>query len=72
MSDYSTAAASAQEALEDSTDGGFIEEYRIGSNFRQVRHALPLDQLRAATMLEGLAARRSRGIFTLARMKNPQ
>lgn len=71
MADYSTASENAQDALEDAAEG-LIEEYEIRTNGRRVKRGRVQDQVQAAAMLEGLAARRSRGIFTLGKFKNPQ
>ena len=71
MADYSTASTNAQDALEDAAEG-LIEEYEIRTNGRRVKRGRVQDQVQAAAMLEGLAARRSRGIFSLAKFKNPQ
>jgi len=71
MSDYSTASQSAQEQLESSSDG-MIEEYEIRSNGRRVKRGRLQDQVQAAALLEGLAARRSGKLFHLARFGTPQ
>jgi hypothetical protein len=65
MGDYSTSAAAALAALNNSTDGGFVEEYRIGPE--HVKRGKLVDQIKAAAMLEGLAARRSRGLHNVAK-----
>ena len=71
MADYSEAASNAEAALTDATDG-MIEEYEIRSNGRRVKKGRAVDQLQAAAMLEGLAARRGGGgIFRLAKPANP-
>lgn len=71
MTDYSDAAANAADAIANSADG-LIEEYEIRANGRRVKRGKAKDQLDAALLLEGLAARRSRGIFTLGKPKNPR
>ena len=71
MTDYSTAASNAADAIDSASDG-LIEEYEIRSNGRRVKRGKAEDQVKAAVMLEGLAARRSGGIFSLAKMKNPR
>lgn len=71
MSDYSTASQSAQEQLESSSDG-MIEEYEIRSNGRRVKRGRLQDQVQAAALLEGLAARRHGKLFHLARFGTPQ
>ena len=72
MADYTTAAAAALEALEANTAGGFVEEYEIKPNSRRVKLAGSSDQVKTALMLEGLAARRSRGLFSVAKPRNPR
>ena len=69
--DYSTASSNASDALDSAADG-LIEEYEIRSNGRRVKRGSLVDQVKTASLLEGLSARRSRGIFTLARFKNPR
>jgi hypothetical protein len=71
MADYSTASSNAEDALESSAEG-LIEEYEIGTNRRRVKRGRVPDQVDAAAKLEGLAARRSRGIFTLGKFANPK
>jgi len=69
MADYSTAAANAADALDASE---IIEEYEIGPRGRRVKRGKPADQLAAALILEGIAARRGgKAIFTLAKPVNP-
>lgn len=71
MADYSDASSNASDALTSASDG-LIEEYEIRSNGRRVRRGKAVDQLKAAVLLEGLAARRGgKGIFTLAKPVNP-
>ena len=70
MADYSTASSNAGDALETAADG-LIEEYEIRTNGRRVKRGRVIDQVQAAAMLEGLAARRSGSkLFTLARHKD--
>ena len=71
MADYSTAAQNASDALTDVAEG-LVEEYEIRTNGRRVKRGRVQDQIQAAALLEGLAARRSGGLFTLAKMKNPR
>jgi hypothetical protein len=71
MTDYSTAAANAADALNDAADG-LVEEYEIRTNGRRVKRGRVQDQVQAAALLEGLAARRASGLFFLAKPKNPQ
>lgn len=71
MADYSTASSNAQDALANSAEG-FVEEYEITNRGRSVKHGKVTDQVQAALLLEGIAARRSSGsIFRLAKRKNP-
>jgi hypothetical protein len=70
MADYSTASSNAGDAL-DSAAEGFVEEYEIRSNGRRVKRGRLIEQIQAAALLEGLAARRSGSkLFTLARHKD--
>lgn len=71
MTDYSTAATNASDALTDSADG-LVQEYEIRTNVRRVNRGKVQDQITAAVMLEALAARRAGGLFTLAKLKNPR
>lgn len=68
MTDYSTAASEALDALNDS--GGQVEEYEVRTNGRRVRRGTPKDQLQAALTLNFLAARST--ICNLAKPRNPQ
>lgn len=73
MSDYSTAAASALTSLNSATDGGMVEEYEVSNTSRRVKRGKAVDQLKAALMLEGLAARRAAGgLFTLAKRQEAE
>jgi hypothetical protein len=71
MTDYSTAATNASDALEDVAEG-LIEEYEIRSNGRRVKRGRVIDQIKAAALLDGLASRQSHGLFRLARFKDPR
>ena len=71
MADYSTAAQNASDAITDASEG-LVEEYEIRTNGRRVKRGRVQDQVQSAVLLEGLAARRSGGLFTLAKMKNPR
>jgi hypothetical protein len=71
MADYSNAASNAEDALTDAADG-LVEEYEIRTNGRRVKRGRVPDQVKSAALLEGLAARRAGGIFSVARMKNPR
>lgn len=71
MADYSTASANATTALNSSTDGGFVEEYEVSHGKRRVRRGKPTEQVQAALLLEGIAARRSAGaMFRVAKRKD--
>lgn len=73
MADYSTASANATTALNNATDGGFVQEYEIGPRTRRVVRGNPLDQVKGALLLEGIAARRSAGsMFRVAKMKDAE
>lgn len=70
MADYSTASGNAEDAIEDATSGGMVEEYEIGPGKRRVKRGRAIDQLKAALFLEGLAARRAAGgLFRIAKIK---
>ena len=71
MSDYSTASSNADDALDNAADG-FVEEYEISSRGRRVKRGRLPDQVKTAALLEGLAARRSGGLFRLAKPRNPR
>jgi len=71
MADYSTAASNAADAL-DSASEGLIEEYEIRATGRRVKRGKPEDQVKAAILLEGLAARRSQGLHRLAKPRSPR
>lgn len=72
MADYSEAASNANEALTSSSDG-LIEEYEIRKDGRRVKRGKASDQITAAALLEGLAARRGgRSVFNLAKPQTPK
>jgi hypothetical protein len=71
MADFSTAASNAEDALIDAAEG-LVEEYEIRTNGRRVKRGRVQDQVQAAVLLEGLAARRAGGLFRLAKPKNPR
>lgn len=72
MTDYSDAAASAADALDNASEG-LIEEYEIRSNGRRVKRGKAADQIKAAAMLQGLAHRQSSGaICNVAKFANPR
>lgn len=72
MADYSTASSNAQDALSNAAEG-FVEEYEITNRGRRVKRGKVADQVQAALLLEGIAARRSAGsVFRLAKRKNPR
>lgn len=71
MADYSSASSNAEDALANAAEG-LVEEYEIGPNRRRVKRGKLQDQVQAAALLEGLAARRAGGgIFKLAKPRNP-
>lgn len=71
MADYSTASTNATTSLNESTDGGFVEEYEVAPGRRRVKRGKPMEQVQAALLLEGIAARRSAGsMFRVAKMKD--
>lgn len=70
MADYSTASANAEAALNDTTSGGMVEEYQIGN--RRVKRGKAADQVAAALLLEGIAARRGSGVFRVVKPKAPR
>lgn len=69
MADY-TAAANA--ALTDLLTGIPVEEYEVTKLGRRVRRGKPEEQVRAAILLDALAARSANGIFRLAKFRNPR
>ena len=72
MADYSNAASNAEDALTTSSDG-LIEEYEISPRGRRVKRGRAADQIKAAAILEGLAARRAgRPVCNVAKMKTPR
>jgi hypothetical protein len=70
MTDLSTAAANALTSLNNSTEGGFVEEYEIRpGGSRRVKRGNPLDQVKAALILQGLSNRSSNGLMSLAKVR---
>ena len=72
MAGYSQAAANSETALNNSTDGGFVEEYEVSETSKRVRRGTPTEQVRAALMLEGIAARRSGGLHHVVKFRKPR
>jgi len=72
MADYSTAATNAETALNNSLDGGLVEEYEITETSQRIKRGNVLDQVKATALAEGLAARRSTGLFRLGKPTNPK
>ena len=72
LADYSTSSSNANTALNNSTDGGLVEEYEIGPRTRRVKRGKLTDQVEATVKLEALAARRSSGLFRLAKFRSPR
>ena len=71
MTDYSDAAGSAADALDNASEG-LIEEYEIRSNGRRVKRGKAIDQIKAAVMLQGLSHRQSVGaICNVAKFTKP-
>lgn len=72
MADYSTASSNANSAINSSSEG-FVEEYEISQTGRKVKRGRLKDQIGAALLLEGIAARRSSGgAFRLAKLQEPK
>lgn len=71
MADYSEAADNALNALTTSSDG-LIEEYEIRKDGRRVKRGKLSDQMELINKMQGMAARQSKGIFSLAKPKNPR
>lgn len=68
MADYSTAAASAETALETLAAAGMVEEYQIGD--RRVKRTSAVTQIDALCRLNGLANRSLRGgVCTLGKLQ---
>lgn len=72
MADLSDAAQSAIDAIASSASGGFVEEYRVGPQGRMVRRGKPIEQVDAALKLEAISARRTYGLFRLAKLRGEQ
>lgn len=71
MADLTTAASNAITSLNSSTDGGFVEEYEIRpGGGRRVKRGNPLDQLKAAVMLQGLSWRSANGLSKLGKFRS--
>lgn len=70
--DLSAAAASALDALDASTEGGFVEEYEITRNGKRVRRGSPESQVKAALLLNAIAARQSGGLCKLAKLRDDE
>lgn len=69
MAEYSTAATSAESALETAMSQG-VEEYSKGD--MRVKLGSPTGKAKDLAFLEGMAARRSGGgMFRVGRMVNP-
>lgn len=71
MADYSTASSNANDAINSSSEG-LVEEYEIRSNGRRVKRGALKDQIDAVARLEGLANRRSGGMFRVGKFKDPR
>lgn len=67
MTDYST----AQTALNTAINEDLVEEYEIRKDGRRVKRGSVKSQIEASVMLEGLVARRSGGMFRVAKMQEP-
>lgn len=67
--DLSTAAEYALTALENSTDGGFVEEYEITRHGKRVKRGSAKSQVEAALILNALSARQSGGLCKLAKFR---
>ncbi len=72
MADYSTSSANAVTALNNALSGGMVEEYEVGPARERVKRGSVVSQVKAAAMLEGLAARRSQGLCSLAKFTEPR
>lgn len=69
MADYSTASSAANSAL--TGTGELVEEYEVGPGRRRVKRGKATEQVAAAAMLEGLAARRAAGgLLRVAKTKD--
>jgi len=67
MTDYT----SAKTNLETAIGNGLVEEYEVSKDKRRVRRGSVASQIDALARLEGLAARRSGGMFRVAKMQEP-
>lgn len=70
--DLTTAAASALEALETSADGGLVEEYEITRHGKRVKRGSAESQVKAAVLLNALAARQTGGLCRLAKLREDE
>lgn len=70
MADYASIVDGASDALTNAAEGGFVEEYQH-RNLR-VRRGRVVEQVQALATLDGLAARRSGGLFRLASVRGAE
>lgn len=70
--DLSTAAANALDALDASTEGGFVEEYEVTRQGKRVKRGTAKAQVEAAILLNALAARQSGGLCRLAKLREDE
>lgn len=69
MAEYTTAATSAEAALETAVEAG-VEEYGVGAN--RVKIGTGATKARDLAFIEGMASRRSAGgMFKVGRFINP-
>lgn len=71
MADYTEASSNASDALNSSSDG-MVRSYTVSTNSRTVDRGPIKDQVEAAVMLEGLANRRSAGMFRVGKFREPR
>lgn len=73
MADYSATATSINDALATSAGAGMIEEYEAGRGRVRVKRGKPTEQVQAALLLEGIAARRANGsgLFRVGKFQRP-
>ncbi|MEQ8636902.1 hypothetical protein [Gimesia maris] len=67
MADYTT----PQTAIEAALNNGLVEEYEARNDSVRVKRGTAASQIDALARLEGLAARRSGGMFRVAKMQEP-
>lgn len=67
MTDYTSALS----ALETTISTDMVEEYEVKKDGFRTKRGSILNQIKAATLLEGLAHRRANGIFTVAKLQEP-